>query len=360
MKRYLVAVLCSFFSFAFTFAEASPIHPFDIVYRHYDAHAMLYFTGHPIWQSIEVFLKEREEPYVIMTKHDMSQVDVFGNPEKAEQAQGVETGRESYFAPMTLTYAQHIKRPSVSLGYTTNRGEKIEFFLECADSPSEKYGGAVDPNGHTRQSSLPVMHRAESTLASKKSSVIIDGVSYEIPVKVSVPLFFTGMEGYYSRSFSLAVLKTGTDSATVIESPVHLNIGERWVFDRAGKRTAYAITQRSDTSIVIEGEGERITGEVSGSSIHISRIARRDGSSAEVCTLSFSPPLGMGGGPARFTIGFSSSPTIVSGSVTVEGSEGDRSFILAADTPQWAIERSIRYSLHTGKDSFQWKAAIAP
>lgn len=52
-------------------------------------------------------------------------------------------------------------------------GITIDFILYTVGKPSPRYGGLVNPGGHSRHDCVPVMWRDSSTLASPCSRIVI-------------------------------------------------------------------------------------------------------------------------------------------------------------------------------------------
>jgi len=110
--------------------------------------------------------------------------------------------------------------------FDTFKGEKVNFDFYAAKKPSQKHAGLADPEGHSETTSLPVMYRERSTLASQKSKISFNGIEYKIPVLIKVPIFFTGMKGYYSEEFSLGVFRTISKELKIISLPGEFSEGQ--------------------------------------------------------------------------------------------------------------------------------------
>lgn len=149
----------------------------------------------------------------------------------------------------------------------------MEFNLYAAAKPAKKYGGLTDPEGHAKDSALPVMCRGKSTLAAKKSSILIDGVSYKIPYMVRVPIFFTGMKGYYTEEFLIGVIFAGEKELRLIKTPPVFAEGEKWVYKAGDEEKEYMIAGVQNNEIKIVGENEVITAEMVDGKIGIKEIA---------------------------------------------------------------------------------------
>ena len=137
----------------------------------------------------------------------------------------------------------------------------------------KKYGGLTEPGGHAKDSALPVMYRGKSTLASKKSSILIDGISYKIPYMVRVPIFFTGMKGYYTEEFLIGVIFAGEKDLRLIKTPPVLAEGEKWIHKSGDEEKEYMITEIQNNEIKIASKNEVIKAEMIDGEIGIKEIA---------------------------------------------------------------------------------------
>ena len=180
------------------------LNPFNLFYEKSDMHVMLYFTGHPKYESIEAMICDEtaNDIRVIITRHDQTQIDYMNDKEKVDRLKRSGTNRETYYTQIDYRKDSCKSGPEVVLQFRTIDNEQVDFKLVCAGKPSKKYAGLTNPEGHSATTSMPIMYRDLSTLASTESRIAIDGIKYAIPVLVHVPVFFTGMKGYYSENYN--------------------------------------------------------------------------------------------------------------------------------------------------------------
>lgn len=168
------------------------LQPFNLFFQRNDFHVIVYFEGHPEYEAVEAMIKEREEkePFIwaIITRHNQTQIDHI-NDEKAvekiaEERRLLESQRQVFYTPIQFSRTEVNGKLRILLEFVSFKGENIVFDLYTVARPNSKYGGLTDPEGHAKTTSLPVMWRERSTLASPKSRITFDGKEYEIPVRI--------------------------------------------------------------------------------------------------------------------------------------------------------------------------------
>jgi hypothetical protein len=142
-------------------------------------------------------------------------------------------------------------KPEVFLRFRTINDELVEFKLFTVVKPTKRYGGLTDPEGHAKDSALPVMYRGKSTLARKKSSISINGISYKIPYMIRIPIFFTGMKGYYTDEFLIGVILAGKKRLSLKKAPLALVEGEKWIYKSASLVSGVLYKEKAADGIIM-------------------------------------------------------------------------------------------------------------
>lgn len=335
---------------------ATVLQPFQLVFEPDDVHAMLYFEQHPTYESVEAMIRERPglEPRirVIFTRHDQTQVDYFNDEAVAALKRSRNPERDTYYTPMDYTHTLEHGRPRVVLGLTSEQGERVVFDLHAVSQPLERHAGLTSPGRHAEQSALPIMYRYRSTMASAASRISFNGVPYPIPVQVRVPLFFTGLKGYYSEGFRLGVLKAGRPRLQLVHHPAALLPGERWAYRMDGREWAYTIQHVGSEELTLEGAGERLLLARSGGCLGLKQILLGAGATGAgqggTFRLDFEPLLPLPSVVAEgqsiqvgFTISMDELPPLLRGRVTLSRGKGEVHMRLEPDAPEWATRRVV-------------------
>ncbi|MZP30098.1 hypothetical protein GTO91_10305 [Heliobacterium undosum] len=232
------------------------LQPFSFVYHRSDVHVMVYMRDHPKYESLEAMIRLREgsDPLIraIITLHDQSQVDHVNDERVVEQRQREGLKREIHFRSIGYKRTMEDGIVRIQLAFDSFCGEPIRLDFVAAGKTSSRWGGSINPGQHARTSSLPVMFRARSTLAGKRSRLLIAGKEYTIPRFIWIPFFFTGLKGYYSEVFDMAVFRSGSRQIRFIEQPEKGVPGERWRYAINGSEIDYVITARNDEHMDIQ------------------------------------------------------------------------------------------------------------
>lgn len=340
--------------------------PFPVLFEDHDIHVMLYFNGHPEYEAVEAMIRKRAsgEPLIraIVTRHDQTQTDYI-NDSKFVTHKGAD--RETYYANIQYSQTYNDGKPAVYLSFETKKKEKIELYFYAVGKPLEKYGGLTDPEGHAEKSALPVMYRKKSTLASRESKVLIDGVQYKIPRKIWIPLFFTGMKGYYSDNFLIGVLFTGYKELKAVRTPLSLNIGEKWVYRVDDVEKAYTITEKRENMLTITSDNEIIIAEIINEQLAIKEIqvfSPFDERNNNKFTLEFDSPLFITGKglednyEVAFDISINEYAGLVTGTVKRENNGEGLVFRLNPANPRWAMKRAMVISVFIQGDQILIKS----
>jgi hypothetical protein len=339
------------------------LNPFNIIYERSDMHVMLYFTGHSKYEAIEATIGDTNsnDIRVIITRHDQTQIDYMNNREKVDKIQQAGTTREVYYAQIEYKKNDNNYKPEVMLQFQTVDNEQVDFKLICAAKPSKGHAGLTDPEGHSATTSLPLMYRDLSTLASNKSSVQIDGIKYKIPVLVYVPIFFTGMKGYYSENFKMGIIRTGERDTDIIESPSAYEVGNKWVYKMNDTLTEYTITKIENKNITITSTNETITGVLVNDTIGIENIAISAVGETSSMRIFFDTPLFNnvdGDVQTRFSIGIDENTNLVTGTIKYTSQTEGQEYQLIPSEPTWAQIRKMDIVIHQNIHTVNWKSTI--
>lgn len=340
----------------------SLVQPFNLFYNHYDLHVMLYFNGHPEYEAIEAMIKlknvEKPEIQAIMTRHDQTQVDYVNDHQQFKMRQATASGREIYYTPIEFAKSDR----SVLLKFSTYKSENVVFNLHTVGKATTTYSGLIDPEGHAKESALPVMWSSRNTLASTKSSVAIDGNTYQIPVKIKIPLFFTGLKGYYSEDFSIGVINTGKTQLEVVKTPEKFEIGQEWLIKRGKKESVYQINEFNGLNFTISNKNnlERICGMVVNNRILIKSIEIRVNVECnKKMTIHFTPALiessTMTDGERSvgdFQIDINEHYNLIQGKIEMRNNGCQTIICLIPAKPKWALKRALQVEVNQENSNF--------
>lgn len=352
------------------FNSASFIQPFNLSYNHYDLHVMLYFDGHPEYEAIEAMIRFQNpnNPVIlaIITRHDQTQMDYINDPELFEKLRSTyPDARKMYHVPI-----EFVKKDSnLILKFTSNKGEKVVFNINTVGKATTAHGGLIDPEGHAKESVLPVMWSAKNTLASTKSNISIDGKNYQVPVKIKVPLFFTGLKGYYTEGFSIGVINTGKTTLEIITTPEKIETNREWLVKNGPMESVYQIYKFDGRNLTIRAKDktEQINAILVNNQIRFKSIeVSASPESKEKMALHFSPELpepsamsDRGKEAVEFRIDVDEHEKVIHGQIEIK-KEGGQVFIRVMPVkPKWAVNRGFQVILDKdGNDLFQIHSSI--
>ncbi|MCX7922085.1 MAG: hypothetical protein N3B21_08760 [Clostridia bacterium] len=347
------------------------VQPFPILFNRNDYHVMLYLKDHPEYESIEAMIRECSsgKPYIraIITLHDQSQIDHINAAETVIALESRNEPRKTVYSPMRYERSQKNGKPYIHIKFTSFRGENIIFDFYAVSKASTKYAGLTDPGEHSIDTSLPIMYREKSTLASPKSCIAIDGIKYRTPKKIWIPLIFKGMKGFYSENFRMGVIRNFVEKVNISSAPSTLAPGEKWIYLSGKQKTEYKIKDVKGNMLTIVGDNKMINAEVTDKNISIANLTVLSSSntSSDSLSLEFTPPLpisnpcldslekGVG-----FSIYLSDSEPLVTGIVKVESASNILKFILTPVLPKWAAKRSVCTSIEAIDGAFVIKTGI--
>lgn len=348
------------------------VQPFPIHFDCNDYHVIVYIENHPEYEAVEAMIKEYREDSAfiraILTRHDKSQTDYINDSLVVEKLKNKRRKREVYFAPVQYERYEKRGKPRIVLKFTSFKGEEVVLDFHAAAKATDRHAGLIDPCGHSSNISLPVMFPVRTALASPKSSVMIDGIKYKLPVQVHIPLLFKGMRGYYSELFNIGVFRAGNEHFKIIQTPQSLNPGEKWVYRQGAEEAAYEISAVEGSSIVIRGENETVEADITRGIFSIKRISVFSQSKGNIntrFTIEFTPSLPVlpegeneCESKGSFSISIDDHTSLISGTVRVMRENGVLRFLLAPSEPDWAVKRPVSMVIERQKSGFEVKTDI--
>ncbi len=324
------------------------IQPFSLFFARDDIHIMLYFKGHPQYESIEAMVQKRKgrEHLVraIITYHDQSQTDYINDEIMVEEMKSEGVKREIYFAPIKYFRNPESEKPILSLGFETIKHEFIDFVFHSAGPPLQMFSGLINPESHSIKTELPLMYRDRSTLSSPKSTIKIDGVNYAIPKKIWIPIFFTGMKGYYSENFSIGIFRSNAKNLRIIQIPKSLSAGEKWIYQADRSTEIYEITERNRRT-VIRYNNQKIAAYENNGSFEINNIVLSDGGNIHngKFLVEFKPGLSLNRprDKIKFSLSIDNHDRLVEGVIKSVGAENKFRIVMIPEHPKWAVNRIV-------------------
>lgn len=339
------------------------LNPFSLLYETNDMHVMLYFIGHPKYESIEAMIGETDSPSirVIITQHDKTQIDYLNDREKVDKIRLLGINRTTNFARIEYLKIKKNGLPEVALRFCTVDNEQIDFKIVCVSRPSKKHAGLTNPEGHSTETSLPIMYRDVSALASDKSRVEIDGINYAIPVLVQVPIFFKGMKGYYSENFKMGILRAGESKMEVMQFPKSCIVGEKWIYRNDSGVKEYVISSIDKNTITISNVDEIIMGVLLNGSIGITSINAVGNKNNGMMSIRFDKPL-YNNQPLNteinFCIDLEEKKNLITGILNFRTDATSQEYRLIPQYPEWAIERKMHITTTEKNNTVDWKSKM--
>ena len=273
----------------------------------------------------------------ILTRHDQTQIDHINDQQLF--AETIASGRTCVLRQIDTTVDLASALPSATIRFLSYLDEPVALTVKCASPPDAKRGGITDPGQHASKSSLPVMLRGKSAMASAGSLVEISSITYAIPEKLRVGNYFVGHNGYFTTQHHTAILRSGTREMVALHVPDSISIGAKWVYDTASGSKSYIVASMAyDGEIEIvstDGDGETISAKLVDHQLAVLKI--RCGSKAlesEGFSLSFKPD-------GTFSLDIDSYDNAVSGQYAQANSN---EIELLPSMPHWASDRPTKVS----------------
>lgn len=349
------------------------MQPFPIQFDCNDYHIIIFFEGHPEYESVEAMIRERagKEPYIraIITFHDKLQVDHINDREIYDEMKALNINRKICYRNVEYIHTKNFLKNHFMLAFSSYKGEDILLDFYPASKPSPKYAKLIDPLGHSIDTSLPVMLPEKATLVGAKSKVIIKGVQYKIPVKVRVPVFFTGLNGFFSEVFYAGIIRAGTSRLSLIKAPKAIRQGEKWIYKSGNDIISYEIKNIEKNNIIIKSKNEKVELEITEVGLAFKTLhiysACRNYQNTEFSML-FSPPIVLK--PAsintiqksksNFSIAVNNHNSLITGTVEIETDLKSIKLLLEPLQPGWATERKVSLNIDTSAESLLITTAI--
>ena len=333
------------------------IQPFFLRFRRDDLHVMAFFVGHPGYEAVEAMIRNRVNGAAsiraILTRHNQSQIDHINDEALAAELRGAQ--REVCHHSINLEMEQRNGKPRARIEFVSLTGERVVLDLTAVAQPDPAHSGLTDPGGHSATSSLPIMWRGASALAGPETKLFIDGVQYDVPVKVRAGPF-VAHEGYYTLRHSMGVFRAGTVASRLLKKPDRLDLGAEWSFESGEQELSYRVMARQTDGRLriarLDGSGETITARVLNDRLEVTEIRLPAvAGSADGLALTFDGAVG-------FRISIEGAEGVVSGRAEVAES-ADRTVIrLCSAQPSWAVDRVVRVVCSRDGDKFMFTSTV--
>ena len=321
------------------------LQPFEIRFFADDLHVMAFFGEHPTYESVEAMIRRKPNgaaaARAIVTRRDQSQIDHVNEHALVRMAVA---GRETHFSEIEFDEPPprgDARASRARVRFVSGAGERIELDVESAGAVDAARGGLSSPGGHAGNTSLPLMVRGASALASPRTRVVVDGRSYPVPEKVRSPNY-VAHEGYFTRAHHMAIVRADTLVYEMRRVPKRIEVGAEWELATADGVRCYHITAIApDGTIEAQRAANRETLRFSLDEdtvdLHAVRVADAHDATA------FAEMTFVGG---EFSIGVGGTDTRVCGTVEPR-TDG---FELRPSTPAWAIARPVHvaFARHGG------------
>ena len=316
----------------------SLLNPFDLSYVADDCHVLAFFTGHPAYECVEaMFSRKPDGRYTaraILTKHDQAQIDHVNDAGLLRAAASLE--RTTVLRDIHIGISRSNSLPVVDVTFRSQADERVHLHLACGFPPSVAGGGLTDPGRHSLGSSLPIMHRGVSALASQQSRVEIDEQDYPIPEASGTGSPFVACRGFYTEQFDMAAIRSGVRELRVVQQPQELKPGALWIYETSSGIARYEMDSIAEDGrfkvVPDDSTRETVYGRAVTDGIRVSSVVLISDCRAGACAT-----LGLTDDD-RFEISINEHRAVVSGSVQRPGPDV---MILRPDQPAWAVERSV-------------------
>jgi hypothetical protein len=184
------------------------VQPFFLRFRTDDFHVMAFFRGHPVYEAVEAMIGRRADGSfavrAILTRHNQTQIDHVNDERLATSMRGAV--REICETAIEVRPGERHGRPRIEVEFTSFAGERIVLDVTAVEKPTKAGAGLTDPGTHSLTTSLPIMWRGASALASPETRVEIDGRAFAVPEKLRTPRF-TAHEGYFTQPHAMGAFR---------------------------------------------------------------------------------------------------------------------------------------------------------
>ncbi len=336
-------IFISLFSYSNEISSTNLIDPFQVYFENNCCHIISYFTNHDNYESIEAMIKDTDDIRVIITYKDKTQIDFINNQKVYLSMKDTSKYRKVIYTPIDCKINQKIKKPEVTISFVTDKNEKVFWFLKCASKPSKKYGGVVNPEGHSENTSFPIMSRDKSTLAGSETTLFINDIKMDIPVEIDKAPFFVGLKSYYSESFFMGIMRKSDDDIVIIQAPTNYAVGEKWIYEINGTNIAYEIVTKNNNSMTIKGNNCIINAVIQDKTISIGQIQYVTFEENSMF-LRFTPAIPIFSTQkceSFFSIGFNKQRELVLGLISIDNNKNACRIELHPQKPIWSNNRII-------------------
>ena len=323
------------------------VNPLELRYVADDVHAIAFFTGHPHYECVEAMLSARgDSTYAvraILTGHDQSQVDHVND--EGLFAMAAHAARTTVKRDIHVALDLQARLPRADIRFESHRGEAVLLSVVCASPPDAARGGLTDPGSHALDSSLPIMLREASAMAAPSSRVSIAGVDYPIPEKVRAGPHFVAHEGYFTRGFHMAAVRTGAHSFRLARRPDSLTVGERWIYETDHGHHGYEIVSRDAAARLTirstDGQPETVRALATAAGLGLIEVVLHSPRNPnQGVAVAFAPD-------GSFAIRIDAHTAAITGTALRTGGDA---LTLRPEQPDWAAKRPLHIRWHEAGD----------
>lgn len=327
--------------------EVLILFPFQLITYTAEYHIIAFFDGHDTYESLEAFIFPEDDTgrpiRAILTKHDNTQVD-FINRENMDSPI-----RECISSEITFEYHNHGK--AAVLSFTDNLMNDWRLNYRADYEVSKEWGGLIDVEGHSPDSSMPLFCYDLAGIASEGTFVSENEKRYSISVdqEASKPPYFTAYQAYVSEGYNAAIFRTG----------VAIELLERFIFENGVKQAVYDHDGIKQTAELEWNGSIPEIRSISASSILYSPVRS--------VKVEFNPPLpnlhALPSGEEygiRFSISFDSTLDVVYGDITLRRIDEETVELrMEPAYPAWvAQQRRMQYQLTEEKGQLQYSIIV--
>jgi|SRR5574344_2828727 hypothetical protein len=332
------------------------IDPFLVYFEKYDYHIISYFTNHDKYECVEAMIKDANNVRIILTYKDKTQIDYLNNEDVFLSMKEESKIRKIVFTPIECKLNTKKAKPEISINFTTNDKELLSWFFQCAGKPSEKYGGLINPEGHSEYTSFPIMYREKSTLGSKNVKLTIGNQVMNIPVEIDKAPFFVGLKSYYSETFLMGIIRKSNDPIFFPTNSISLVNNETLTYKFGDKTLSYKIFV-DNNQIIMKSENCLINATVLENELVINSIHyfSRENSNSNI-VLNFLSGLCLSGIAETGTgisIDINDHKNIISGVVKITNNEDEIIYTLIPQIPNWASKRVVTIHIVSNNNDAQ-------
>jgi len=316
------------------------VQPFPLGFRRDDYHVIAFIEGHGEYEAVEAMVSVHQRGAhairAILTRHDQTQIDHINDPLLLEAMRGAK--REICERPVFFELQDLGGRKRIRLAFESHRGEEVVLDVTTVGPVSPAGAGLTDPGRHSRSSSLPIMFREASALASPESGVKIGGIACAIPVAMRQGTF-VAHRAFFTDGFAMAVIRAGARIYSVVSTPDRLKPGAEWRFQADGRSVSFRVAASTDDGSLritrSDDARETIFARARDAQLELLRIEKSSRSRATL-TLRFD------GGGFGFTL--AGAGDLVGGSTAIAANGGETTITLAPTEPDWTRIRPVAVS----------------